>query len=90
MRQRLRKTSPRFVSQDGMSYCCKFWGLKLQERIRHLYDWANKTGLEQTADVFLSQLHQVLYLLSSPKNVESLSMLVAKCCMLNSIQVKMC
>ena len=76
--------------------------MQLQSRVEHILEWALKAGLEQTADIHLAQLSQVLQLfvvlrkikiqaltlLIANKSMENVANIVAECYRLNSVQMR--
>lgn len=78
----------RLVCGPDNRYCCRRWGSRIQLRLRHVEQWAEKQGLELAADCHLSRVLQATFLLQAPKyTADQLATLSSTCFKLNSMQL---
>ncbi|VVC26416.1 Hypothetical protein CINCED_3A012275 [Cinara cedri] len=78
----------RLITAD-MGYYTRAWGARLKSRIGRLQAWAERQGLEVSADCQLALISQAADLLHAPKYTgEDLASITSTCFKLNSIQLK--
>ncbi|XP_059470521.1 afadin isoform X2 [Neocloeon triangulifer] len=78
----------RLVCGPDNRFCCRRWGGRIQLRLSHVEQWAEKQGLELAADCHLSRVLQAAYLLQAPKyTADQLATLSSTCFKLNSLQL---
>ncbi|XP_050433436.1 afadin isoform X2 [Adelges cooleyi] len=78
----------RLITAD-ISYYTRVWGARLKSRISRLQAWAERQGLEVSADCQLALISQAADLLHAPKYTgEDLASITSTCFKLNSLQLK--
>ncbi|XP_025196487.1 afadin isoform X4 [Melanaphis sacchari] len=78
----------RLITADT-SYYTRAWGARLKSRIGRLQAWAERQGLEVSADCQLALISQAADLLHAPKYTgEDLASITSTCFKLNSLQLK--
>jgi hypothetical protein len=65
----------------------RIFGIHFRSRLQAIYQWAEKKGLEFSAECHMDRLAQALKILITPKTVDQLGILGSTCYKLNSIQV---
>ncbi|XP_050542349.1 afadin isoform X7 [Daktulosphaira vitifoliae] len=79
----------RLITANDLSYYTRVWGARLKSRIGRLQTWAERQGLEVTADCQLALFSQAADLLNAPKYTgEDLASITSTCFKLNSLQLK--
>lgn len=78
----------RLITADT-GYYTRAWGARLKSRIGRLQAWAERQGLEVSADCQLALISQAADLLHAPKYTgEDLASITSTCFKLNSLQLK--
>lgn len=77
----------KFLFKEGKSFLTRTFGVLLKERIKLIYKWAERQGLEQSCECHMDLIQQTVDLLITPKTNDQIASLGATCYKLNSIQV---
>lgn len=75
----------RIISHTELKFCSSYWGEKILNRLKLIYNWARKEGLELISESYFIKIkHLCLLLINSKQNLYDIDQIYQ----INSIQIK--